>query len=425
MQKNRAPIHKNRGFTLIELMLVLAIGGVLTAHEINSNIREQRKTDVKAIAEHVYNFQRDSLSYYRVVGSWPANATTLMTGGFIDTVEDYYGTPYSVSINTAKNEYTVDFDTKEKDYPFMMSTLLPNVVVTGTSIKTTIRAPGEEVSNEALYPRDGSRPLTGDMDADGNSITDVNEIGVERVYSQSNPEFDVQPSGNSNLEHLNLGTLKMTGTIDANGNSITKANAIGVERVYSQSNPTYDVRPSGTSNLNHLNVNSLKIVGNATVGGSCTTKSIGTTTTGAFVTCQSSKWKTPGNELPVGSIYIAVTTTNPSSTLGYGTWVEFSAGHVLVGQKTSDSSFDRIFETGGSKTQRLIVNHMPSHNHELTVSDNGWPNGSGDRTNNNYWMDEARSKDETGDHLTTSTGGNSPFSLLQPYVVVKMWRRMN
>jgi len=365
--------NRSRGFTLIELLIVIALVGVAASYEVSNITREQRTTDARVIAEHIYEFQRDSIKYYRSEGSWPANAATLVSGGYIDTIGDYYGTPYSISIDAAKNQYTVDFDTKEKDYPFMLATLLPNVVVSGTSITTTISAPGEEASNEALYPRDGSRPLTGTMDAAGNSITNVNEIGAERVYSPSNP--------------------------------------------------AYDVSPAGTSNLNHIEVNTLKIVSNATVGGSCTTKSIGTSSTGKFVACENGTWKTPGNELPVDSIYIAITTTNPSSTLGYGTWTSFGEGRVLVGQNTSDSNFNSMEATGGAKTHTLINNEMPSHSHEVVVSDNGWPDGSGDRTNNNYWMDEARSRDETGDHLTAATGGGSAFNILQPYITVKMWKR--
>ena len=44
---------------------------------------------------------------------------------------------------------------------------------------------------------------------------------------------------------------------------------------------------------------------------------------------------------PVGSIYInATNSTNPGTLLGFGTWVEFGSGKVLVSQDTGDSIFD-------------------------------------------------------------------------------------
>lgn len=70
--------------------------------------------------------------------------------------------------------------------------------------------------------------------------------------------------------------------------------------------------------------------------------------------------------LPVGSIHISVVSTNPATTLGYGTWVSFGAGRVLVGLNAADASFDTVEETGGSKDAVLV-----SHTHTATVTDPG------------------------------------------------------
>lgn len=367
MRNIRTRPNRSRGFTLLELMFVLAALGFLGANELNKHIREQRKIDAQLMAEHIYDFQRKSLTYYRGEGGWPADAATLVAGGYIDTAGDYYGTPYSVSIDAANNELTVNFDTKETDFPFMLTTHLPNVVISGTSIATTISAPSEEISNEPLYPRDGSRPLTGTMDADGNSISNAIQIGAERFYSPSNPAYDIQPAG--------------------------------------------------TSNLNHLTLNSLQIVGNATVGGSCTTKTIGTTSVGKFVACESGVWKTPGNELPVGSIYTSTTTTNPSVTLGYGRWVAFGAGRVPVGQNTSDANFNSMEEIGGAKTHTLTENEMPSHNHSISYHSQSQIQLIGGTVATGRWVSGSRS-------INSGTkGGSQPHNNLQPYIVVKMWKR--
>jgi microcystin-dependent protein len=137
---------------------------------------------------------------------------------------------------------------------------------------------------------------------------------------------------------------------------------------------------------------------------------------------------------PVGSIYTnAAVTTSPATLLGFGTWEEFGSGRVMVGQNTGDGSFDTLQETGGSKDAIVV-----SHSHSATVSDPGHahvingdvPQGDTERTpsasttNNLRPTSRQTNGATTGISVGISTAGSSATNAnLQPYIVVKMWRR--
>ena len=117
---------------------------------------------------------------------------------------------------------------------------------------------------------------------------------------------------------------------------------------------------------------------------------------------------------PVGSIYInAGVSTSPATLMGFGTWSRYGEGRVLVSQSVSDTEFDTLNETGGSKTHTLTVSELPSHTHTHTVKIGGPPIVQG---SNNVLLN---SSEET----TSSTGSGSAHNNLQPYIVVYMWRR--
>ena len=67
-----------------------------------------------------------------------------------------------------------------------------------------------------------------------------------------------------------------------------------------------------------------------------------------------------------GQDNIPFTETFPVSKNFPGIWSLFGAGRTLVGLNPSDTDFDNISETGGSKTHTLTVNEMPVHNHGNT-----------------------------------------------------------
>ena len=143
---------------------------------------------------------------------------------------------------------------------------------------------------------------------------------------------------------------------------------------------------------------------------------------------------------PVGSVYInAASSTSPATLLGFGTWVEFGAGRVLVGQNTSDASFDVLEETGGS-ADAIVVAH--THSYSGTTSTAGAHThsfnktiilGSGTDGNQNVISGGGNvgtlSIQSAGDHshtfsgTTASTGSSATNANLQPYIVVKMWKR--
>ena len=134
---------------------------------------------------------------------------------------------------------------------------------------------------------------------------------------------------------------------------------------------------------------------------------------------------------PVGSIYTSTVATNPGTTFGFGTWAAFGAGRVLIGQDAGDAAFDALEETGGSK-DAIVVSHThsltdPGHSHSTTITRMDDDNGSGvngitDGDNSNGSIAYSSTSVTTGISIS-STGSSATNANLQPYVVVKMWKR--
>lgn len=132
---------------------------------------------------------------------------------------------------------------------------------------------------------------------------------------------------------------------------------------------------------------------------------------------------------PVGTIYTSTVATNPASTFGFGTWEAFGAGRVLVGQNTGDASFSTLGYEAGSKNS-VVVSHTHSavavgdHAHSYSIpgsvggtAGQGWDGGEGAYL--------AKTTGAAGGHTHTinSAGEDGTNKNLQPYVVVKMWKR--
>jgi hypothetical protein len=141
---------------------------------------------------------------------------------------------------------------------------------------------------------------------------------------------------------------------------------------------------------------------------------------------------------PVGSIYInAGVTTNPATLLGFGTWTAFGAGRVLVGLNTSDSAFDTLQETGGSKdavvvshvhtgTTSTVGNHQhlsPDNQQFITTTPGGIYGGGGA----SLYPSGSNLTQGAGSHnhtfTTDATGSSATNANLQPYITVCMWLR--
>jgi hypothetical protein len=146
---------------------------------------------------------------------------------------------------------------------------------------------------------------------------------------------------------------------------------------------------------------------------------------------------------PIGSIYTSTVSTNPNTLFGFGTWVAFGAGRVMIGNGGGYSAG----ATGGS-ADAVVVSHShtasssssstssvtdPGHTHTITNTSSG-ENGDGrvvvgnDTPQSNYTVPTATTGISVSTSTSTSTtvntaGVSGTNANLQPYVVVYMWNR--
>lgn len=138
----------------------------------------------------------------------------------------------------------------------------------------------------------------------------------------------------------------------------------------------------------------------------------------------------------IGDIYITTTSGDPATRLGYGTWEKFAQGLTLVGHSDVGSSPNWTRTAGtvfGSYDVSLTIANLPSHRHSEAPWDKfgsmagDFPRGNFTATNYDYTPSEMRISDINPAQWAASTekyvGENTPFSNVQPSIVVYMWRR--
>lgn len=123
---------------------------------------------------------------------------------------------------------------------------------------------------------------------------------------------------------------------------------------------------------------------------------------------------------PVGAIYISVSSTNPASIFGFGTWVTTNtSGRMLIGVQSSNSRWNTPLETGGSETVTLTENQIPSHRHGGI-----YPSGARGGFTNAFDVDNPQDGADIGsEKYTTYTGGGQSHDNMPPFVAVYMWQR--
>ncbi len=176
---------------------------------------------------------------------------------------------------------------------------------------------------------------------------------------------------------------------------------------------------------------------------------------------------------PVGALYVSTVSTNPGTLLGRGTWAAFGAGRVMVGHDSGDADFDTAEETGGAKTKAIsahastavadhaaqshsahagatVANHTDVTNHVHVQSVNSATTGglsgytpdtstntstsSGYSTANPTSIGVAAMVHTVGQannhsdhaalsHSVTQPAAHTDLNVVQPYIVVHMWKR--
>lgn len=120
---------------------------------------------------------------------------------------------------------------------------------------------------------------------------------------------------------------------------------------------------------------------------------------------------------PVGSIYLSVNNTSPSTLFG-GTWTQIKDTFLL-----GSGDDYTLGNTGGEATHTLTVDEMPTHSHDVIINSGGQQGLAGVMGIVN------------GNNNTTLVGGsgfgiknkgnNQPHNNMPPYLVVSIWKRVS
>ena len=132
----------------------------------------------------------------------------------------------------------------------------------------------------------------------------------------------------------------------------------------------------------------------------------------------------PIDAWPVGSVFIAVVSTNPATLLGGGTWEAFGAGRALVGLDSGDTDFDTAEEEVGTKTVTLTAaqSGLPQHRHQILRERSATTGGATTLIARTSDTSSTADVNVFTENVAAANAAEA-HSIVQSSIVVYMWKR--
>jgi len=215
-------MKSKKAFTLVEIAIVMAIMGVLAMVATPRAITLMNTKAAQKAAVETKHIQDAAKWHYIANSTWPADIAALQTAGYLDsswTANNPFGNAYSVS--STADAFTVQSNIPAA-YINAASLVLPQAVVAGETISSTVPLPGSESSHENLLHRlaaaaQEQRTLEGDIytqgliynDADNTYLLDLSATGTSYVHRINADDIYLRQLGIwlSNFSAIPAGTI--------------------------------------------------------------------------------------------------------------------------------------------------------------------------------------------------------------------------
>lgn len=361
--KQYRPLKQQHGFQVIAMSGVMLVIGVLLLIQLGYDIADRREDAAKVAGVQISQFKNAVRAAIAREGTtiatgaftgtnWLKNSGTCAgaTGSAVDylpcnfpdflplelayqstvnvvgtvvTVQSAFGVPQQGGDNfpylsgiivSAVNGASNDFIT-----PVTQTHHVAENDVTNGQITMTVT---NAIENNEYLRRDGTVLPTADFDWNANAIRNASELETtgdlvargdvqsRRFVDLDDPNDIVDPSGRSQLETMDIRSLR-----DRDDN-------------------TFNWDGNGTSRMHYADLNYARLRFDYTEGAICDTETIGTTSTGEFMSCVNGIWVKPGE--------VQGSEINPGTVSGNRTYSGYTYCAISTFGNAEDSHYCRL-----------------------------------------------------------------------------------
>ena len=347
-----------------------------------------------------------------------------------------------------------------------------------TEVNQTVLDKAEEVATKAREVEDNKAVVVAQAEQVARNTQSVETNTSTTEFAKNSTETMLQEiksahvdtlekarSVQKNTESVTTNTTKVAGLVEQAKDALEQARAIAGGDFYSRAEVDQKIQQQATEAISNLigtapeamdTIQELaQALGNDPNFATTITNLVGTKTTLQQV-------------YPVGAIYMSTVATSPKTLFGFGEWQAIEGGRVLLahGGKYNANT------VGGSETHTLTVEQMPNHNHSGSSNRSGGHSHSGSTNTaggHSHGVQEAPTRGEGGkatrstittyrydnrysgfgqygelienqgnhthsvninqagdhSHGIPNQGGGQSFSIMQPYLVVYIWKRVS
>jgi len=199
---------------------------------------------------------------------------------------------------------------------------------------------------------------------------------------------------------------------------------INASSVATLTNKTFDADARGNSLTNVENAN---IKASAEIDAAKIANGTVSNTEFQYLNGVTSALQTQINNIyPVGSIYMnATNSTNPNTLLGFGTWVRFGEGRMVISQQDSNPRWNSAEETGGLESVTLTTAQIPTHSH--TINTHRYPRveyyGGAEVNITAFDAGTPSPEGPSSTYSSNNTGSGQSHENMPPFITVYMWKR--